>query len=144
MPNERIVELTARMLSGEATPVELEELQALMQEHPEEQYFIELLSEYWYHLGRIPDREDLRSDMHFQRILESGDKVEDAPAAEDGVFAQPDRSDSRRRIRLIAAMAAAACVLAAVGFFYRSPRTRDSGSVAPVDHEREVAVKPGA
>ncbi|WP_315819478.1 hypothetical protein [Paraflavitalea speifideaquila] len=47
MPQQRIYELIARKLSGEATQAELEELQTYLQENGGDQYLFEILSSYW-------------------------------------------------------------------------------------------------
>ena len=69
MPHQRIYELIARKLSGEASEAELEELQAYLQENGGEQYVYEILSSYWQ---QHPDQfqEGINDEEEsFQRIL---------------------------------------------------------------------------
>jgi transmembrane sensor len=159
MPNERIVELTARMLSGETTPAELEELQSLIREHPEEQHFIELLSEYWYRSEQFPDHDNLHSDEHFRHVLDLAIRTEYGPEdntpginalaasapVTDQAFAQPDGHHLQKRyVWKIATATAAACILFTIYFFYRNSRQQVPGSPIAFDQKREVAVRPGA
>lgn len=74
MPHQRIYELIARKLSGEASEAELKELQAYLQENGGEQYVYEILSSYWQQhpdQGGIDDEEE-----SFQRILDATSPTE--------------------------------------------------------------------
>lgn len=132
MPNDRLAELIARTLSGEATPDELQELQYLGEKYPEDQYFLEILSGYWNTPGKIPDNEDLHSDAHFRHIIE-------AAAKGDDVLAVP----AHRRLRRMLAVAAMAAGLVIGGFSYRR-FYKALPSDNTIDPKREVAVKSGA
>jgi len=69
MLQQRIYELIARKLSGEATTAELEELHSWLQQHGGEQYIYEILSAYWQ---QHPDHEQEQlneEEQRFQRIL---------------------------------------------------------------------------
>lgn len=140
-----MAELISRALTGEATPEELEELQYLGEKYPEEQYFMEMLSEYWNTPGNIPDQEELHSDAHFQHILQSAEETgslssESPESATDPAYAE---GPARWRPWKLWAAAAAICALIAGGAFYRHLNPSPSPSVF-TDQKREVAVKPGA
>jgi ferric-dicitrate binding protein FerR (iron transport regulator) len=134
------------MLARESTPAELDELQALLREHPEEQYFIELLSEYWRQPEQLPDQEKIDLDTHFRRVLELGVRKEEVPEEPmEEAFALPDEFSSRkRRIWKMSVLATAACALFAVCLVYLYPRRPVGGNPVPPSRNREVAVKPGA
>ena len=73
MLNERLAQLLARKLSGEATAIELEELHQYLQQHQDDQYFSELLSIYWnnhQHEKDKKDSEEILADQQFQVILD--------------------------------------------------------------------------
>lgn len=122
-----MAELISRTLAGEATPSELEELRRLGEKHPEDQYLLEILSEYWKTPGPLPDEEDLHSDAHFRHIIE---------AAEDALIIPIHR----RPLRMAAVAILTGLLIGAGAWwtFYRpAPRT-----LLPVS-KQEVAVKPG-
>jgi len=138
MPNHRMAELIARALSGEATPEEWKELQLLGEQHPEDQYFLELLSEYWKTPGEMPDKEDLHPDAHFQHILEC---AQESVESDETPF--PGLRGAKVRPWKWAAIAATLTGLVAGMFSYwhiaHAPK-----AIIPYNHTREVAVKSGA
>jgi transmembrane sensor len=73
MVNERFAQLIARKLSGEATQAELHELETLLKENPQSQYFFEVLSKYWDMNGE-PENDSIQEDVHFQQILAIAEK----------------------------------------------------------------------
>ena len=122
-----MAELISRALAGEATPSELEELQRLGEKHPEDQYLLDILSEYWKTPGHPPDQEDLHADAHFRHIIE---------AAEDTLIIPICRRP--RRMAAVAILTGLLIGGSAWWIFYRpAPRT------PPRAAKQEVAVKPG-
>ncbi len=69
MSNQRINTLFAKKLAGEASPEEIRELDEFLRSHPEEQYFQEILSNWWE--SGIPGvkKADESEDDHFDRII---------------------------------------------------------------------------
>ena len=80
MIKERLAELLSRKLSGEATADEIQELEHWLKTHPGDQYFSDILFEYWNSQHIISPVVDTAPDQHFAHILEmaSGDQ-EDSP-----------------------------------------------------------------
>jgi transmembrane sensor len=100
MDKERISQLIARKLSGEASPEEIKELDAHLTAHPEDAYFLSILDEYWAR-PVTPAAED--DEAHFRHILEA--------AAEE-----PERQP--RILPRVLAVAATVAVLLAGGWWY--------------------------
>ena len=64
---ERIWELITRKIAGEATGDELQELQELLQQHPEEAYSMEIMAELW----KIPIQENKNySEYQFRQLIQ--------------------------------------------------------------------------
>lgn len=74
MLDDRLAMLVSRKLSGEATKEELVELEGLLKNSPNEEYFAALLQSYWggYAPQPLVDRES-----HFRKILKVTDKKND-------------------------------------------------------------------
>lgn len=70
MIKERLAELLSRKLSGEATADEIQELEHWLQTHPGDQYFSDILFEYWSSQHIISPIADKAPDQHFAHILE--------------------------------------------------------------------------
>jgi transmembrane sensor len=81
MEEERIWILFGRRVSGEITPEELKELQALMRERPDEGHFMEMVLEFWESERKADEQADaeraqrlwprLEAAMHGQKITQS-------------------------------------------------------------------------
>lgn len=102
MHKERIAQLIARKLSGEASPEEIKELDALLKEYPEDAYFLSILMDYWTApVSSITD-EDADPEAHFRHILDAaaGETQEIEPEPE------PVHGSRPRYIRNILAIAA--------------------------------------
>jgi ferric-dicitrate binding protein FerR (iron transport regulator) len=79
MHKERIAQLIARKLAGEASPEEIKELDTLFKEYPEDAYFLSILTDYWTSpLSSIAD-EDADSEAHFRHILNSAASETEEP-----------------------------------------------------------------
>jgi ferric-dicitrate binding protein FerR (iron transport regulator) len=69
MPNHRINTLLAKKLAGEASSAELTELAELLRSHPEEQYFYEILTNWWESGSGVDRKTEETGDEHFDRII---------------------------------------------------------------------------
>ena|SRR5215203_3495383 len=138
MVNERFAQLIARKLSGEANPAELHELESLLKEEPELQYFFEMFSEYWKVEAELED-DAIQEDIHFQQILTIAEKGS-AGTAE----MQPQQAKKPAKVFNLKSLLVAAVI---IGFIVLSyvfiPRSGalDTNNLA----QREViTAKPGA
>lgn len=69
MSNQRINTLLAKKLAGEASPDEIRELEDFLRLHPQEQYFQEILSNWWESGIPAVKKTDETEDEHFNRII---------------------------------------------------------------------------
>ncbi|WP_343699851.1 FecR domain-containing protein [Chitinophaga sp.] len=136
MHKERIIQLITRKLSGEASPEEIEELDALLKEYPENAYFLSLLAEYWEAPVPAMADEDADPEMRFRHILDAAAKETQGEAALEAV-AGPGHGPVY--IRLLAA-AAVFAGLVCCAWLYISR----SGSHPVVPELIETVAKPGA
>lgn len=77
MPDQRILLLFARKLSGEASPEELRELEAYLREHPEEQYIQEILGNWWESGHAGLSKPDAGEEERFSRIWQQTSATEE-------------------------------------------------------------------
>jgi ferric-dicitrate binding protein FerR (iron transport regulator) len=135
MHKERIAQLIARKLSGEASPEEITELDGLLKEHPEDAYFLSILMDYWTAPVSSITGEDADEEAHFRHILNAA--ASDAPEPEP-VF---ERSRSHY-IRNMLAIAAAVTGLIFFSWWYVNRSGSDSA--VPEAARIETVAKPGA
>jgi ferric-dicitrate binding protein FerR (iron transport regulator) len=140
MLNERLAQLLARKLSGEATPGELEELHEYLQAHQDDQYFAELLSTYWNHHQDKNADEVILANQQFQRILEQVQEESNQVS----IITQ-----SRSRIFLFWKIAIAAMLTGAIITTYflwlrQSSTNQLASDVLASGKHNEVATKAGA
>ena len=142
MLNERLAQLLARKLSGEATAIELEELHQYLQTHQDDQYFAELLSIYWHNHQDKKDKKDegLLADQQFQLILDLAlEKTSVVP-----IFSKP-----RARVFSIWKISIAAMFIGAIVTSYfllvRKPVKAEVANTPPAfPKQNEVEAKAGA
>ncbi|MBS0032345.1 FecR family protein [Chitinophaga sp. 22321] len=135
MHKERIAQLIARKLSGEASPEEIQELDTLLEAHPDDAYFLSILADYWTASVSPVADEDADPDAHFRYILDSA--ASETP--ETGSISLPAHSSRSHYTRNILAVAA---VFAGLLFFswlyFRTP------TGVPQASRIETIAKPGA
>ena len=133
MHKERIAQLIARKLSGEASPEEIKELNALLEEHPADAYFHSILADYW--ATPIPpvteDGDD--PEAHFRHVLAAA--AGEAP--EEPAYYRPSH-----RVRRLLSIAAAFTGLLLFSW-WGIQRLRNQHR-APVAARIETVAKPGA
>ncbi len=106
MPNHRINTLVAKKLAGEASHDEMIELQEFLRSHPEEQYFHEILSNWWESGAGNSRKTEETEDDHFNRIIRHSPSRNDSE--DDNRFPIPFLPRRRRQPWKI--WVAAACV----------------------------------
>ncbi|NII24304.1 DUF4974 domain-containing protein [Pseudoflavitalea sp. X16] len=143
MPHQRIYELIARKLSGEATAAELEELHTWLQEHGGDQYVYDVLSSYWQQHPNLFSEEANDEEERFQRILQAS-----PPPA---ITTLPDSSTIPARIfplRRWLSYAAVVTALAGSAFavYWFSKSRPDTPADALVRNQpmSEVVARPGS
>lgn len=91
MPNQRIYELIARRLSGEASAAELDELQSFLREDDEEQFIFEVVHSYWMQdVGVAIQAGASEEDERFRRMLSKSDPVTKSDAVVKAAVSTPD------------------------------------------------------
>lgn len=134
MHKERIAQLIARKLSGEASSEEIEELDTLLKEYPADAYFLSILADYWTTpLSPVAD-EDVDPEAHFRHILDA--------AADETQEPEPVYKSRPHYIRTILTIAA---VFAGLIFFsWLYVKVFRGQSTVPVASRIETIAKPGA
>ncbi|GEP95894.1 FecR family protein [Chitinophaga cymbidii] len=134
MHKERITQLIARKLSGEASSEEIEELDALLKEYPEDAYLLSLLADYWSTPVSSIAGEDADSEAHFRQILDAADNETAEPVPIHG-----------NRPRYVRRLLVAAAVLTGliVGAWFYVQQLRDQPGISEASRIETVA-KPGA
>lgn len=132
MHKERIAQLIARKLSGEASPEEIKELDALLKEHPEDAYFLSLLVDYWATPIAPVAEEDADPEAHFRYLLNTANETGEEPVY----------NSRRRYIRNILSIAAALAGL--IIFSWWCVNLLRNQHNAPVAARIETIAKPGA
>jgi ferric-dicitrate binding protein FerR (iron transport regulator) len=131
MYKERIAQLIARKLSGEASPEEIKELDALLQEQPGDAYFLSVLAEYWTTPVSSVAGTDEDPEAHFHYILNT--------AAND---AAEKKAVHKYKLPAWLAIAAAFTGLVAVAWWYVSQY--HNSSARNLASRVETVAKPGA
>jgi transmembrane sensor len=135
--NDRLAQLIARKLSGEASPAELDELHSCLAANPEAQYFYEVFSNFWN--ARPEDNANpAEDDAHFRQIIALAEQ-------EEGQAVEPGEEDippvRGRLVTLRRVLAAAVFIgLAVCTYLFFMDRNGVSGQ-APVN---EVVARTGA
>lgn len=138
MTTQRITELFAKRLSGEATAEELQELEVYLKDHPDEQYFQEMISNWWSS-GRIKEEADNKED-HFRYIMQRSSQQ----MADDAVQQQaPVISISKRKTWLRIAAAAVVTGIISFGSWKLFSTNKNESLAAKPVHENEIVSKPG-
>ncbi len=138
MAIQRITELFAKKLSGEATENELQELDEFLKDHPDEQYLQEMISNWWSS-GHIKEEGDNKED-HFRyimqrSILQTADETEQQHA--------PVISISKGKTWLRIAAAAVVTGIISFGAWKLFSTNKNESLAAKPVHENEIVSKPG-
>lgn len=139
MLNEKLAVLISRHLAGETSEEEQKELFDLLKDQPEQQYFLDLLGNYWTSGNSTFAEDETNTDEHFNHILALADETESAN--EQQINAPKSNSSFRRKIYLWSA-AAAACAAVLLGIYRYSEK--QAQPIAAISHKNEVSAKSGA
>lgn len=139
MLNDKLAVLITRHLAGETSEEEQKELFNLLKDQPEQQYFLDLLGNYWTSGDGTFVDDETNTDEHFNHILALADKTEST--TEEHTDIQKGNPSLRRKIYLWSA-AAAACVAVFAGIYKYSGK--QAQPIVAVSHKNEVSAKSGA
>jgi transmembrane sensor len=138
MFNDRLAQLMARRITGEASPEELKELDVLLKENPQAQYFYQVFSDYWEVHPR-PSDNSIQEEIHFQQILAIAEKdsIHQPNGREEWVEERPAKIILLKRV-----LAAAVVITVVIGsyFFIASAPSQSSKNRLAIN---EVSAKPG-
>jgi ferric-dicitrate binding protein FerR (iron transport regulator) len=100
MQQNKLWDLIAKKLAGEADAAELAELEELLRSHPDMHYSMQTLADLWHQ--PVPDTEDtqLAYGHHLQRMKAMGLEIEDEPES----FTEAPVMPLRKRFLLLSAM----------------------------------------
>lgn len=136
--NDRIWEIVAKKLAGEASSKELEELEEILRQNPELHYPLQTVSDLWFHPA--PQKEDAKAafERHLNRLKEAG---VDWDIAQD----KEEPETLPRRFKWLKWTAAAAIILLAGWYVFKKEST-PGGSISPhsLALNSEVSTKNGS
>ena len=135
--------LIARQLSGELSAPETEELQKLLQQHPDKQQLLDILQDYFtgHPSEAKSDIQDIFFEERFRQILEEGNQNQD-PSQNKNAYG--DGNPSLGSWRKLMAYAAVLLGISAMGWLvYRVSQPGFTSEHMPA-RASEVSSKPGA
>jgi transmembrane sensor len=144
MTQDRIWELIAKKLSGEATMPELKELEDTMRQEPDMHYSMQTVADLWHH--NQPAREDAYTafERHSTRMqelgMDYGKTITPAITIEEE-FPEPAR---RRKPLKIALMTLCAAIIAVAGFYGYHAMYPKAIAAKPVSDKSEVSTRYGS
>ncbi len=131
MIKEELAILLSRKLSGEASIKELKQLSQWMKEHPEDQFFAELLQTYWINYTPSSLVQE-NADQHFTHIMQA--------AEDDSESAPPTHEKATvKKIKIIKWLSAAAIIISitiGTAWWYQQRNHSQSDTVGEVFAER--------
>lgn len=137
---DRIWEIVAKKLAGEASVHELEELEEVLRSNPELHYSLQTISDLWFHTPPLKEDANQAFERHLERMKEHGIEME-VNENEDVI----EFEERHPRFGWIKWMAATTLILLA-GWFFIIKESGSSGSnTAPiVALNSEVSTKNGS
>lgn len=137
---DRIWEIVAKKLAGEASVHELEELEEMLRQNPELHYPLQTISDLWFH--HTPKTEDANPafERHLARMKEMGIDI-DQPEADENL--EPEESKSR--FAWLGWTAAALVILSAGWYFFIKESLPSRSTTTPsLALNSEVSTKYGS
>jgi len=110
MPAQLIYSLMARKLSGEISEAELQELELLLRQYPDEHFAVEIISEHWL---QTADKKNPALEKSFDKVWETIQAKQETESQDPVVVLPTPQKINRTIWRWVAA---AAC-LSAIGLF---------------------------
>ena len=137
LPN-RIWTLMARKLNHEISADELQELEALLREHPEEHYAVEIVSEQW---KQSPPKDSAALEKSFEKVWEKihANQWNDEENQAESFFSLP-----KRKIYFKWRMAAAAIIVGVAGFWIYNLLQKSSNLQTSNIAANEITTKHGS
>jgi transmembrane sensor len=134
MADERIWELMARKLAGEASVEELGELDQLVRTNPDLHFSIQAITDLWDHNHPPVDASlQLSYQQHINRMQELGIAI--GQETEDNDYLLQGARQTPRRRKAVWAIAGSLVIAIAAWFFYQSqpapPKTQAKAEVTP-------------
>ncbi|WP_290794193.1 FecR family protein [Flavihumibacter sp. UBA7668] len=137
---DRIWEIVAKKLAGEASVHELEELEEILRSNPELHYSLQTISDIWFHTSPLKEDANQAFERHLQRMKDHG--VEMEPDENEAVI---DFEEKHPRSGWIKWMAATTLILLAGWFFLvKESSSSRSNTVPTVALNSEVSTKNGS
>lgn len=142
MSAERIYQLIARKLSGEATQAELQELNDYLQQQAGDQYLYDILDKYWSHHSHPIKEEAHDEEERFRRLMHNAEEAVDI-SQQTATIPIPART-LRLKKPFYYAAAAVLLVAGTLAFFYYN-HTQTASAVAGSNAQvSEVSANPGS
>jgi len=142
MSTERIWELMARKLAGEASADELEELEQLIRTHPDLHFPVQAISDLWQHTSPPPGNISVASSyqQHIARMQAMGIHIGETPD-DKAPLLEGSRRPSRRRYLLWTGIAAS--LIGAAWFLYwlLLPPTVNQTAVVERNRPNEIVTR---
>lgn len=129
MNTRRIWELTARKLANEATAEELQELSALLGDHPDTALPVELVDELWQKTTAAASEESAMAahDRHISRMQAMGIPIGEAAVVTQGL--KPAAAILRPRRRYLWAAAVSTGILLCMGAWWWTSAKKNNNAV---------------
>lgn len=143
MLNEKLAQLITRKLSGEATAEELQELEVYLQNNAGEQYFVELLINYWDNGTKASNTEDFHPDEHFEHILALANEEAIIPQQQEEIPAIVPQRNYKKIFTWVSVAAVFVLAVVAVYIFNPPGAVPNTAANAPAVHKNEVTAKTG-
>ncbi len=86
---DRIWEIIAKKLAGEASVHELEELEEALRNHPELHYSLQAISDMWFNSTATAEDPTAAFERHLARMKEQGIELETVESQEDNLSERP-------------------------------------------------------
>jgi transmembrane sensor len=145
MSTERIWELMARKLAGEASEEELGELEQLLRTHPDLHVSIQTITDLWQHQPQSQDQASLDTSyrQHIARMQEMGIPIGQAPD-DNALLLEGSRKPSRRRSVLWTAASVTMIALACFFYWWKSPASTKMTALAEKSPPSEIITRQGS
>lgn len=145
MSTERIWELMARKLAGEASEEELGELEQLLRTHPDLHVSIQTIADLWQHQPQSQDQASLDTSyrQHVERMQKMGIPIGQV-SDDNTLLLEGSRTPSRRRSVLWTAAGVTMIALACFFYWWKSPASTKMTALAEKSPPSEIITRQGS